>query len=737
MNYYLKAKGNGETLSEHTKKTIAIFFQLKNLYSDLNKKTSFKDFYSIIFNSLYFHDFGKASPEFQKVLMHQKNDWGHYRHEILSVPFVDFITCTKDEKEFIKIFVLTHHKDLNELGHYSESDYNIGINFNDQISRLKENCQYLDELVKEYPILAKQSDIECPELEIRINEINSNKDVWENVIGSLEKCLNNENCTKKLWNLLVFGKAFVNTCDHLASGNIDGILKPLSDIDSIFPFENLSSIQISCKNSHGNTILISPTGSGKTEAALFWATNNINNSRGSRIFYMLPYVASINAMYKRLHNNISPHYDNDPDSVTMLHGKASYYLQKFFDENEGFCDRKNVSRKMYAPYKIITPFQAIKHLFSLKGWEMGILELYQSVIILDEIHAYDPRTVGLVLSMCKFLTKELDAKILLMSATLPEFIIDYFKEEIYFENEIHMPEDEQNKYLRHKCSILDGDVFDHIEEIRFCLKEGKKVLVVCNTVRQAQAVYNELYDPDIKSELLHSKFILKHREEKERNLKDLNLLVGTQAIEVSLDIDYDVCFTEPAPIDALIQRFGRVNRKREKGISDVYIFRKGSEYDLKIYDPIIVEKSLYELEKTDFLHERKVQEITDIVYSDGFGSHTNEFNEARENFDSIIHQIKPLNNSLRDENDFFALFDSIEVVPECYREEYINYIDDKDVFGSMQYLLKISKSDYHRIKNSDQLSYVKDYGVTFIDVKYDRDIGLSPELKPEEGSNMI
>ena len=43
------------------------------------------------------------------------------------------------------------------------------------------------------------------------------------------------------------------------------------------------------------------------------------------------------------------------------------------------------------------------------------------------------------------------------------------------------------------------------------------------------------------------------------------MLVGTQTIEVSLDIDYDICFTEPAPIDALIQRFGRVNRRKNDG----------------------------------------------------------------------------------------------------------------------------------------------------------------------------
>lgn len=611
MTSPLKAKSNGETLLEHTEKTLRVFSLLKELYPDLDKKTLFHDFYSVIFDSLFFHDFGKASPEFQKVLIHRKNEWGSFRHEILSVPFVDLLDCDDHQKELIKVFVLTHHKDLKKLGNYIEDDYTTGLKFGDHMDRLRSNWDYLSEVIGRYPVFIDKygAGYNCSTACIRSAEVSSDNSVWEDVLTSTEKCLESKKCNKKYRDLFVYGKAFVNTCDHLASGNIDKILKPLQKMDSVFSFERLSSVQLSCKKSIGNTILISPTGSGKTEAALFWATLNISGRCGSRVFYMLPYSASINAMYKRLFTKISPCYDDDPDSVAMIHGKSSYFLQKFFDENEGYLDTKNLSRKMYAPYKIITPFQAIKHFFSLKGWEMGLLELYRSVIILDEIHAYDPRTVGLILSMCRFLNKEMESRILLMSATLPKFIIDYFKEEIDFENEIRMDEEEQRSYLRHRCTVLDGNIFDNAERIKNCIMTGKKVLVVCNTVRQAQWIYEELCDSNVSADLLHSKFILRDREEKERNLDSLELLVGTQAIEVSLDIDYDVCFSEPAPIDALIQRFGRVNRKREKGISDVYIVREGSKYDSKIYDPDLVERSVTELERAGFLMKKDFKKL--------------------------------------------------------------------------------------------------------------------------------
>ena len=78
----------------------------------------------------------------------------------------------------------------------------------------------------------------------------------------------------------------------------------------------------------------------------------------------------------------------------------------------------------------------------------------------------------------------------------------------------------------------------------------------------------------------------------EKELDDADLLVGTQAVEVSLDIDFDCLFSEPAPIDALIQRFGRINRKGRKGICDVCICKEGGENDPFIYSRDKVERTL-------------------------------------------------------------------------------------------------------------------------------------------------
>jgi len=180
--------------------------------------------------------------------------------------------------------------------------------------------------------------------------------------------------------------------------------------------------------------------------------------------------------------------------------------------------------------------------------------------------------------MCEYLIEENDAKILIMSATMPSFLKDMFLDDLHIENEIVMDKKELSRYLRHKCNIIDGDILENIDLIIKRLQNKEKVLIVCNTVNRAQDVYKLLRNQVNDSALLHGRFILKDREAIEKNLENLNLLVGTQVIEVSLDIDYDVCFSEPAPIDALIQRFGRINRRKNsdglplKGICDVFVF---------------------------------------------------------------------------------------------------------------------------------------------------------------------
>jgi len=715
MNSGIKAKSDGESLEDHILSCLRVFSSLREIFPDIDKKIEYPAFFSDVFNALFFHDFGKAATDFQQQLETGKR-W-HYRHEILSIPFVDSLPI--EDTDIIKLLILTHHKDLDDLIRYTHDEPEIGPAFQDRISELTPNLNGLSGICEMYPQLSREYLGE--DIRLRpINPLGYTPDCWERIITDTYRCLRNGTCRNKLKFIGIFGRGFVNSCDHLASAGITKVLKPLPSLDDLFRFPTYTSIQRKSRETRGDAIIHSPTGSGKTEAALFWATANLNSTGGSRVFYVLPYTASINAMFLRLENKFRPRYD-EVGCVSLLHGRASYFLSRMSEDERDFRLQRDVARKIYSPYKVLTPFQLLKHLFSIKGYEMGLLEMYQGVFILDEIHAYDARTAALILSMCEFVRRDLDGKILLMSATLPEFIRKLFVDTLEIQNTLTMDRNELDRYTRHRCTLLDGGIFDHLDEIRERIRNGDRVLIVCNTVKQAQEVYARLKDTAGRSALLHSKFILRDRERIERDVESLNLLVGTQAIEVSLDIDYDVCFSEPAPIDALIQRFGRVNRRREKGISDVFILTTGSEYDSHIYDESIVRKTLDELSNIEILHEWQVQEIADVIYQAGFGKEEKTFNDTRDIFCTVIDGINPFDSD-RSESDYYKLFDTIEAVPETFRTDYVTALQNGDLYGAMQYTLPLRAGQYHRLKKEDRIS--RSNGMLFVDARYDPDLGL-------------
>ena len=728
MSSTIKAKSNGESLEEHINNCLSVFAQLKDIYPDLQEFTKYPSFYNDAFDALFFHDFGKAAEGFQKYLTTKGEKW-NYRHEILSMPFIN---CLKRENlDFVKLLVLTHHKDANELLDYVEDENYFGTHYDERLEEIKPNMIGLNELIKKYPEISKKTIGSIASEVNFVENISNDKKIWEEILLTKRMDFSSK--------IGIFGKGMMNSCDYLASSGIKKILKPLPSLNEVYNFESFTSVQAKCLSTKGNAIIISPTGSGKTEASLFWATNNLDKTQGNRIFYILPYTASINAMYRRLLMKLSPFYSDDC-CVSLLHGKATYFLYKMFEDGDGdFREIHNLSKKIYSPYKIMTPFQGLKHFFSLKGYEMGLLEMYRGRFIFDEIHSYDARTAGLILSMCEYLIEENDAKILIMSATMPAFLKNMFLEAFHIENEIVMDKKELTKYLRHKCKIIDGDILENIDLIIKRLQNKEKVLVVCNTVNRAQDVYKKLRNEVNNSALLHGRFILKDRESIEKNLENLNLLVGTQVIEVSLDIDYDVCFSEPAPIDALIQRFGRVNRRKNsdglplKGICDVFVFSKGSENDRFIYDTEIVNKTLKILNEIDLLFEHKLYEAVDEIYVNGFGDKQKLFESTKNSFKQMIDRIVPFKNSNTKESDFYDLFNSIEAVPEKYRYEYLDCIKNKKLFDAMQYCLQLTNGQFHKLLKEGRIDYEKK---TFVDAKYDSELGLLINER-EENQNII
>nr|HQD27583.1 hypothetical protein [Methanoculleus thermophilus] len=132
----------------------------------------------------------------------------------------------------------------------------------------------------------------------------------------------------------------------------------------------------------------------------------------------------------------------------------------------------------------------------------------------------------------------------------------------------------------------------------------------------------------------------------------------------------------------------------------------------------------------DLLHEWVVQETTDRVYQEGFGKDEELFLGTRRAFAQVIDEIIPISNANRSESDFYRLFNSIEAVPEKFRTEYLDRIQEGDIYGAMQYTLPLSRGQYHRLRGEGRISASE--GMLFVNALYDPDLGLLIDRRDPE-----
>jgi CRISPR-associated endonuclease/helicase Cas3 len=442
-------------------------------------------------------------------------------------------------------------------------------------------------------------------------------------------------------------RALLIASDHIGSARNERnipIQKKLNLIDfqpkddktnTYFEFRNFQKcLQFELED----VLLHAPTGSGKTEAALSWVYANQN--RNGRVFYLLPYTASINAMVARLQDVYGE------ERVTALHSKAlDFFFNQLSEEdnnknksNDFYKEiqdkvqtKKRISSELFYPVKVATPHQILKYALRGKGWEMCLFDFKNALFIIDEFHTYNALMTGLIFAMIKWLKTEFNAKVLFMSATIPDFMIQLIHKYLLPDCTVFRP----NKNVQSDKEILDRKrhlircienktVLDDLKVIEKLLEEGENVLVVVNNVKSAQQIYKEIVFTGNKR-LLHGGFNRKQRIKIEADItnkdksKRPQLLIATQAVEVSLDIDYDIAFIENAPIDALIQRLGRVNRAAKKDCAIVFLYQNliGKT---PFYNQEIMETTWNELKNIQNtpLSEQDLIDVCNNVYKDGY-----------------------------------------------------------------------------------------------------------------------
>jgi CRISPR-associated endonuclease/helicase Cas3 len=325
--------------------------------------------------------------------------------------------------------------------------------------------------------------------------------------------------------------------------------------------------------------LRAPTGTGKTEALLLWAGDT------ERLLYLLPTQATTNAMWRRLRRIYGE------DAVALAHGRALYMLRRELrrESDEDPLDERLFGSVFARPVTVATLDQYLLAHLHGRHWEERRTLARRATVVLDEIHAYEPYTLGLLLEA---LEREPPARLALASATLPEPLLALFPRGMLIEAE---PELWQR--TRHRVELREGSLLeDGAEEALRYARDGKRVLVIANTIRDAQALYQRLAETgwaDLM--LLHARFILRDRMQKEERVSQAEpgaIFIATQVVEVSLDISYEVLITEIAPVDALVQRMGRVNRQGELAPAPVLVYTRWSEGTQRVYGKELLAWSL-------------------------------------------------------------------------------------------------------------------------------------------------
>ncbi|WP_456465119.1 CRISPR-associated helicase Cas3', partial [Desulfurobacterium sp.] len=470
-----------------------------------------------------------------------------------------------------------------------------------------------------------------------------------------------------------------------------------------------------------------------------------------KTFYTLPVRTSVNAMFKRL-----TYYF--PEKVALLHGDAAAeYLLNSEDEGlEASFTQYNLSLQLSMPVTVSTADQLFTSVFKYPGFEKLYSTMSYSSVVVDEPQGYSSDTLAYIVQGVKEVS-ELGGRFCIMSATLFPFLQEELNGFDVLENR-ELYEDYPRK---HQIELVGDSILSSADLISSLVSSGKRVLVIVNTVPRAKEVYRLLKGSvGAPVKLLHSRFIQRDRSrledkiyrDQERNAPVV--WITTQLAEASLDIDYDVLLTEAASFDSLVQRMGRVYRKRtyEGETPNVYIYTEASGVGANsVYYRELVEAAIEALEPFSGKTLREIEkfEIMEDLYSPSRIQNTDFYRKFKDNIDLLKYGFRSKNR--QEAQRFFRRIANISAIPEdIYKrmretiESCIDTVQDytldrkrrlKALYGLKELTVNVPISLLQKTKGASvvKLPGFKKHGIFLINLSYSPKLGLEDKLG--EGNN--
>ena len=388
-------------------------------------------------------------------------------------------------------------------------------------------------------------------------------------------------------------------------------------IESPRPLQAMCEQEASHLDGPGLVLLEAPMGEGKTEAALFLADHWTHACRQRGLYVALPTQATSNQMFGRVCRFLERRYPGQTVNTHLLHGqawlsdeydalrcraeeaRAKFCVSDIRDELKGRVVAQdwfaqNKKQGLLAPFAVGTIDQLLMGVLQTRHMFVRLFGLAGKTVILDEVHAYDAYMSQLLERLLEWLG-ELGCSVVLLSATLPR---NRRQQLVKAYSGCDLPESEP-EYPRLTVAMSGRSVSGRtiqitedrrrtinvswhesdslVGELQVMISQGGCVAVIVNTVGRAQQLYRMMREvlagSDVDLRLFHARFPLGQRQQIERDALGLFgppergprptrpcLLISTQVVEQSLDLDFDLLVTEVAPIDLVLQRAGRLQR---------------------------------------------------------------------------------------------------------------------------------------------------------------------------------